>query len=368
MSQPRSHPGFSWGPAAWWTALAATTTLGVVAAGQGFAIRSLERQDPRAGAIAAFTLISWWFWAPAARAVHAAATRWPLQRTPRTRAVLRHLGLALLLAVLHGAVSAGLYVAIQLDGPATRRFTEALSGFAFSRLQGDLFMYAALLALYWALALRADLARRMLREAELQGALAQAELAVLRRQLDPHFLFNTIHAIRTLVPDRPETARAMLLQLGDLLRASLADGRAQEVTLGEELALLRCYLAIEATRFADRLQVQIEVPEALHPLLVPSLVLQPLAENAIRHGVAQRREGGTVTVVAYRDGDQLTIEVRNPLPSEPPGASDGQGIGVRTTRARLTRLYGGAGRLSLVPGDGVMRAQLQLPARRAHAV
>ena len=184
---------------------------------------------------------------------------------------------------------------------------------------------------------------------QLTSQLAEARLDALRRQLDPHFLFNTLNAISSLVERDPRGVRRMIARLGDLLRHSFEGGQESEVTLRRELALLDLYVDIVKVRFQDRLTVDIRVDDVVLDALVPTFILQPLVENAVKHGVERRTEGGLVTVEAVRDGDALVLRVVNDAPADTPAASPTSrtGVGIRNTRARLEQLYGTRQRFSL---------------------
>jgi LytS/YehU family sensor histidine kinase len=183
---------------------------------------------------------------------------------------------------------------------------------------------------------------RALRAALLETRLVEAQLQALQQQLHPHFLFNTLHAISALMHRDVEAADRTLMRLSDLLRMTLENIGQQEVTLIAELDFLSKYLQIEQTRFADRLMVRYDIqPDALD-VLVPSLVLQPLVENAIKHGVARKAGRGHIDISARREGDKLRLEVRDDGVglSEDALTALQKGIGVSTTRARLQHLFG----------------------------
>ena len=183
---------------------------------------------------------------------------------------------------------------------------------------------------------------------QLTSQLAEARLDALRRQLDPHFLFNTLNAISSLVERDPRGVRRMIARLGDLLRHSFEGGQEPEVTLRRELALLDLYVDIVKVRFQDRLVVDVRVDDAVLDALVPTFILQPLVENAVKHGIERRTEGGRVTVEGTRAGDALVLRVINDAPdSALAGSSSGSGVGIRNTRARLEQLYGSRQRFSL---------------------
>jgi two-component system, LytTR family, sensor kinase len=210
-----------------------------------------------------------------------------------------------------------------------------------------------------------------LRASQLEARLAQAQLEVLKGQLHPHFLFNTLHAISTLIHRDPDAADEMLAQLSDLLRMTLANVGVQEVPLQQEMEFLRRYLDIQQTRFADRLRVVVDVPADTLDIRVPNQVLQPLVENAIHHGVDARRGDGLVEIRARAEGDMLRLEVRDDGPGlkSTPGAAPkpaGSGIGLSNTRARLHELYGPKSALELAnyPAGGTL-VSLLIPLRRA---
>lgn len=187
--------------------------------------------------------------------------------------------------------------------------------------------------------------------ARLQSQLATARLDVLRGQLHPHFLFNTLNDIAELIHEDPDRADEMLTTVSELLRASLARTGQRDVSLEQELEFLESYLAIARMRFRDRLTIEVDVPAALRASRVPSLILQPVVENAIRHGVARRDGGGRVTIVASRAGDLLRLEVRDNGPG-PSTEGSGEGMGLRTTRERLREQFDGAARFDLRAADG----------------
>jgi len=201
---------------------------------------------------------------------------------------------------------------------------------------------------------------RELKASQLEARLAVARLEVLKMQLQPHFLFNTLHAISALMYRDVEGADQMITRLSDFLRLTLDSAGVQEVTLKREMEYLDKYLEIERVRFGERLEVRRAIdPDALD-LLAPNLVLQPLVENAVRHGIVPRALGGRIEVRARARGGTLSIEVED----DGPGAAEvREGVGISNTRARLEQLYGAAARLELgnAPGGG-FRARLEIPA------
>jgi len=195
-----------------------------------------------------------------------------------------------------------------------------------------LYLFSA--ALHYLIAAFEDSRRAERRALESQVVAREAELRALRAQLNPHFLFNSLNSINALVGHDPEAARRMCEGLGDFLRQTLALGAHETVSLGEELELIEKYLAIEQVRFGARLGVAIEATPAVRACRIPPLLLQPLVENAVKHGIAAQLAGGTVEIRARRDGDAVVIEVTNPLDPDA-AARHGQGLGLDNVRRRL---------------------------------
>jgi len=187
--------------------------------------------------------------------------------------------------------------------------------------------------------------------AELEARLAEAQLAVLRTQLNPHFLFNTLHAISSLVDRDPKGVRRMIARLSELLRHTLEQSAEQEVPLERELELLQRYLDIMEVRFQGRLEVALRIDDGVRDALVPNLILQPLVENALKHGVAATEEAGRVEVDAHRSDGDIVLRVRDNGPG-PSTTANAKGVGLRNTIARLEQLYGAKQRFALRAADG----------------
>ncbi len=237
-----------------------------------------------------------------------------------------------------------------------------------SGVLSSIVLYATILAVSYVLDARARLARQQTETARLNELLTKAQLDALRHQIEPHFLFNTLNSIAGLVREnRNNDAVNMIAGLSDFLRRVLENsghsGSSQQVPLAEELEFAQRYLDIQKVRFPDRLSLRLDVPADLLNAQVPSLILQPMVENAIKHGIAKRAQGGEVRIAAARSNGRLTLSVYNDGPGlTPPGASSAPGIGIANTRARLTSLYGSDFDLSLrnQPPAGV-EASLSVP-------
>jgi LytS/YehU family sensor histidine kinase len=210
-----------------------------------------------------------------------------------------------------------------------------------------------------------DAREREVQIARLSEQLSGARFAALQAQLNPHFLFNTLNTITVLVRDNDrEGAVSIVEHLSELLRRTLSRHQANEVTLGEELDLVRQYVAIEQARFSDRLRPEFKIPDALLTAVVPSFSLQHLVENAIRHGIAKDSDAGLLIVTAARSGDILEITVVNDGVSIDPAAPAPPGHGIDNTRERLRALYGDKASLEIVPrAEGGTIATLRVPYR-----
>jgi two-component system LytT family sensor kinase len=244
-------------------------------------------------------------------------------------------------------------------------FLPLLQSKFLGNLVGDVVFYGAILVLSASFETRARLMHEKTASARLAALLAQAQLAALRVQLEPHFIFNALNAITALIrEERGTEAIAMTAGLGDLLRRVTDQSERQFVTLEEESDFLRKYLDIQGMRFAERLRYRIDIPAALLQLQVPDFIVQPLVENAIKHGIAKRVKGGALHVRATSDGARLILCVCNDGPPLPDQVREN--VGLANTRQRLLALYGSAGTLTLENHavDGVL-ATLTLPLRGA---
>jgi signal transduction histidine kinase len=241
----------------------------------------------------------------------------------------------------------------------TGRWSGALDGFA----------YVALIGLAHAGVFYRRYREREQQAALLESRLNQARLRALQTQLQPHFLFNTLNGIATLLRRDPAKAEEMLLSLSDLLRISLSSSHRQEIPLREEMDFLGRYLAIQRMRFGDRLRVTEEIEPSAMDCLVPALLLQPLVENAIRHGLEPSGKPGELRIAGARDEEWLRMTVEDDGVGLPPGDKNRAGVGLANVRERLAALYGGAHEFSIAerPEGGVV-VNIKLPARIEAAV
>ncbi|NVJ21109.1 histidine kinase [Myxococcus sp. AM011] len=298
-------------------------------------------------------LPAWYVWVFATPLVFHLARRWRLGRPFQVRAWAGHLlaclGVGSLFALVYTVCQRAFAPGMSGSGVA---FAPMLLRFWLGWLPMVAMTYAAVVGVAQSLASQQRAREKERQAAALAIELSEARLQALQVQLHPHFLFNTLNSIVVLVREQEtDTAARMLVLLGDILRGLLRQGATQEVSLREEVAVLSRYLEIQQLRFQDRLRVDWDVDEALLDARVPHLVLQPLVENAIRHGVSARSAAGVLHIRARRQGAALALEVEDDGPGLPAGfdLERSPGIGLSNTRARLSQLYGGAGRVVVAP-------------------
>lgn len=224
----------------------------------------------------------------------------------------------------------------------------------YESLPSTAVLYACVLLAYKLIDSRARISAHETELAQLNEQLARAHLHALRSQVEPHFLFNALNAVAGLIREgRADAAVETVVQLSDFLRRTLTEASRQEVPLADEIEFVRRYLTIQQTRFTDRLRLDIEMPEGLQSAAVPNLILQPLVENAIKHGIAKRQQGGTVRVAASADRDTLDLYVANDGPElRKDWNQREQSIGLRNVQQRLRTLYGDASSFAIRDRNG----------------
>lgn len=295
------------------------------------------------------------------------AVFWMARRFPLVRgAIWRHLPIHCAAAILLCVAWSGLGVLLSIAMLHETPYGGGAVSWFFTTLPFGVAVYFAVLGVAHAAAFFLEARERETQAARLSAQLAEARLGALRMQLQPHFLFNSLNAIAVTVRDRDTTTATRLLeQLGDLLRRVMRTDRPPEVTLAEELEFVRQYLAIEEVRFPDRLRPTFEIDAALRGAAVPEFVLQPLVENALRHGLARRVTATLLEVAARREGDELVLAVTDDGPG--PGGTTEEattGVGLSNLRERLASLYGARARLELVAtAEGGAVATVRLPYR-----
>lgn len=280
----------------------------------------------------------WYVWALLTPLVLWLCRRFRITSQDWLRTGLLHLAASVVISLLQLAVQVRLNSI--LNPGYTMPYWRVLYFFATFKLHMNLLTYWVIVALSHGVYYYEQARSRELEWSRMETDLANAQLQVLNMQLHPHFLFNTLHSISTLISEDPRTAREMVLQLSELLRASLNRIEQAEVPLQQEMELLQCYLSIEQTRFKDRLTIEKEIAAEALPCRVPTMILQPLVENAVRHGIGKHKQADSISITARRDLGRLLLEVCNRIGSVENGPAPARGIGLANTRARLEQLYG----------------------------
>jgi two-component system, LytTR family, sensor kinase len=308
--------------------------------------------------------VTWLYWALITPAIFRLGAWLPIRRPLRASIVAAQVALAVTAGLLQALAQTVRTYFLLAPRDFRADYVMAISDW----LPISIVIYGAVLGAGYAIDSSRRYREQELRASELSTRLVESELAMLRAQLHPHFLFNALNAGVSLVrANEPEAGVRVLTHLSDLLRQMLRGDAAQEVTVGSELEFLRSYLEIEQARFRNRLSVSIDVDPALLDAIIPSLVLQPLVENAIRHGIGPRDAPGHVAVRVAATNGSLEMWVVDDGLGLPAGwtLDAGTGVGLRNTKARLERLYGAGAALAVGsrPGGGA-EVFVRLPLRR----
>jgi two-component system LytT family sensor kinase len=311
----------------------------------------------------AITIINYWLYALLTPLVIFLSLRYRVTRHDWGLPLLIHLiGLGFynaLYALLRGFAFP---LGNQLTGEMTIRSMALAVGVFRGAFYGNFWMYSQVVAVTLAVQYYRESRERQLQGIKLESQLSQAQLQLLKAQLQPHFLFNTLHAISTLMARDVAAARRMIVCLSQLLRMAMERAEAQELTLGKELDLVSNYLEIEKTRFQDKLQFEFNIDADVMDAMVPALLLQPLIENAVRHGIATQSKPGLISVLAAKAGDQLEITIEDNGPGLDPSVMRKEGIGLTNTRARLLQLYGAGHTFELYNGtESGLKVSIRIP-------
>jgi hypothetical protein len=339
----------------------------------------LQRWEPATLRELLFEFGDWLLYAFLTPGVFAVSKRWPLARPHLVRRAVLHFFFSLLFCVawatcgqvlrliLVRTFAPELYHTAMQEGASKfwLQFGIEWLGWIFTTLPFGVAVYLCVVGIEHATRYFIDAREREVQVARLSEQLSSARFAALQAQLNPHFLFNTLNTITVLVRDNDRQGAVSIIEhLSELLRRTLSRHQADEVTLGEELDLVRQYVAIEQARFSDRLRPEFRIPESLMSATVPSFALQHLVENAIRHGIAKDTDAGLLLVTATRSGDFLEINVINDGVSIDPAAPAPPGHGIENTRERLRALYRGKASLEIAPRpEGGTIATLRVPYR-----
>jgi two-component system LytT family sensor kinase len=347
------------------------TLLGIFSTLQAYRLTTLninEKMDIEVWRLLVLNLAYWYVPAGLTSLIFRVAHRFPLDATGWPRALAAHALAAIGFSIIHLVgmlgVRALLWPGRMFMSPGS--WTSSVQRSYLMNLDWALMTYSAIVGLSYALGYYRESQARAIRAAHLEARLAEARLKTLEAELHPHFLFNTLHAISTLVHTQPDSADRMISRLSDLLRITFSRSGAACVPLHDELAFLQKYLEIEQTRFQDRLTVELEIDPDTLDAEVPRLILQPIVENAIKHGVAPRTGPGTVSIASRHDGSQLCLIVRD----NGVGLSGGvrtklhDGVGLSNTRDRLECLYGAAHALDFIESGQGLTVEMRLPFHR----
>lgn len=329
--------------------MAGWTLCGALLAAQAFVSATMRGEPIGWGRPLAIWLTWAWLWALLTPPILRLTARHPFGRSNVVRILAVHAS-ASIVAV---AINLGLFA---LVAPFVGAASAAGSWSAtFVRLLGSTFLLD--LPAYWLLVILAE----TIRLRRLEAQLAEARLLTLKAQLQPHFLFNALNTVSVLMREDVDAAQDVLVRLSALLRRTLDSSTKHEVPLREELAVLEAYLEIERVRFADRLTYRIDVAPDAEDTIVPSLILQPLVENAVRHGIARRVSPGRIEIAVARRGSRVRMSVRD----DGPGIDDNarEGVGLANTRARLEQLYGARHSFAMTNApDGGAVVAMEIPA------
>lgn len=349
--------------------LAVATAFGVFSALQAYNYVKLFTENERPFyVLLALNVTYWYAWALLVPGMVWMARRYRFERQSWRRPAAMHALGVIVFTAAHAVmwVTARVWV---MDALAAREMSwwMAFRELFFLNFDWEMMTYWAVVGLSHALDFHNESRERELTSAQLQIKLAEAQLQSLQRQLHPHFLFNTLNTVSALMHRDVEAADATLMRLGDLLRLTFERAGTQQVPLHDELEFLEKYLEIERTRFGDRLRVTVDADPDTFDALVPYLLLQPLVENALRHGIGPKVGGGHVHVSIRRDGAQLRMEVSDDgVGLAPDGlARLRTGVGITNTRSRLQHLYGEGHTFDLQsPAEGGVRVCVVIPFAR----
>lgn len=352
--------------------IAGATIIGLAESSKAYVSYRLTGHPVDVGFVLIENMPWWYLWAALIPVVIWLVRRFPLEGPARWRSVVVHLPASVAVASVHLFLFSLIHYPAIARGGLDASFEAQEARFYNSFLFNEILTFWTIVLGYYVFVnyrryreSALETARAEARAARLEIGRIEASLNALRMELNPHFLFNTLNSIAGLVRQSKTTeAVEMLARLGELLRISLDQGDDQTVSLGAELRFLQIYLALEQIRYQDRLTIEFHVSEDCLETQVPTLILQPLVENAIHHGFASMPGPGTITIEAHHEGDELILEVADTGKGISPliGGTMREGVGLSNTRARLRVLYRHRGHLELAnrPGGGA-RVRVILP-------
>lgn len=341
------------------------TALGVFSTFQAYNYVSFfTERRPSFPVLLGLNMTYWYAWAVLTPGILWLARRYPFGRTTWRGSAGVHVLGVITAVFLHAVLAVSCRVPIVAAAGRPVSWTEAFQEMFFLSFDWEMMTYWAIVGFSHAFDFHRESQEQRITAAQLEARLAEARLQSLQSQLHPHFLFNTLHTISALMHRDIDAADEMLARLSDLLRLSLDRTGTQQVTLKEEIDFLQKYLEIERTRFGDRLRVQVEIEPDTLDAAVPNLLLQPIVENALRHGVGRKVEGGLVRIMAARVGADLALAVRDTGPGMPAAALTAlnRGVGLSNTRLRLQELFPGRHRFDFhEPPEGGLAVEITIP-------
>jgi two-component system, LytTR family, sensor kinase len=355
----------------WILILCAWTIVGLLFTVREIVVASVHGGHVNWVIVGVIELVYWNVWAVSTPLVVALAKRFPLTGQRFVSHIAIHTVTSFMMGPL-GSVTAyflsrGLLgLLFRMTDPGALRLLSTFTVSVLSMSFTGILTYWLVVGLYQSVHFYQAAMERQTIAAQLETQLSHAELENLKSQLHPHFLFNSLHTIGVLMQEDVEAASHLLVSLGDLLRMAL-ERRENEITLRSELEFVGKYLEIEQTRFHDRLKVRMDVPPDLLGVYVPSLALQPLVENAIKHGISVDSAAGRLEIAAQRNNGRVSLRVRDDGPGLAPGSRLRFGVGLTNVQSRLKQLYGEESSLELTRGDGRgCEAIITIPLRSSH--
>jgi signal transduction histidine kinase len=314
-----------------------------------------------------YSCVYWIWWVVVTLVLWTLADRWSAAFKPSGLAVMAHLGAACVLATAHIALLQHTLWFTSWYWPAWGRVDGRLYVETLERFGVELVIYGFIVSVCAFLHSRMQTQQALVQKLEVERQLTQAQLKALQMQMEPHFLFNTLNAITSLmVQGRNKEAIRTMTHLSEILRATLQRNAPEKVRFAEELRVVESYLTIQQVRFAGRLEIKIDATEEAMDGLVPCFLLQPLVENAIKHGIAPKRQGGSIETSVKRIGDKLWMQVKDDGCGTDTSSTKGHGIGLQNIRERLAYFYPDSYEFRTVsPASGGYEVTIQIPYERA---
>ncbi|UCD37224.1 MAG: histidine kinase [Fidelibacterota bacterium] len=348
-----------------YASLGASTLLGIIFSAEKYISAYMDGKSITILESMAYAMVSWYTFGFLALPSLYLFNRYPLKREKVFTGIAVYLAASLMFSFLHTIITHLLW--FRRFGPSFV-VSDELPMHLVVHYSFNVVIFACVLGAYYLVTYYRSFREKEIRASQLEAQLSMSRLAVLKMQIQPHFLFNTLHAIGALMYDSVEAAHNMLTRLSDLLRISLEGTDQQEVTLDEEIHFLSQYLDIQRVRFQDRLSISLDIRPDTRSALIPSMILQPLVENAIKHGVEPHAGQAEVKIGSLVDNGRLIVQIIDNGPGLTASAEieAEKGVGLVNTRERLRHLYGEEGSLSLENGpSGGLIATLYLPYRTA---